>query len=61
MRHGECVGNSDLHQISISPVQRRHTVHCLELSPGGHHVVGLLTVAPDLDPLVGVPVLHHHH
>ena len=42
-------------------MQRRDTVHSLELAPGGHHVVGLLAVAPDLDPLVWMSVLHHHH
>ena len=43
------------------PVQGRDTVHRLELAPGGHHVVRLLAVAPHLDPLVGMSVLHHHH
>ena len=45
----------------LLPVQGRDTVYSLELAPGGHHVVRLLAVAPDLYPLVWMSVLHHHH
>ena len=56
---GESVGNGEASaalQLGQDDddlsVKRRNTVHSPQLSPGGHHVVGLLTVTPHLTHLL---------
>lgn len=48
-------------RVGDSPLQWRDRVNGLELAPRGHHVVALLAIALDMNPLVLMPVLHHHN
>ena len=41
--------------------QRRHRVDSFQRAARGHHVITLLAVAFHVNPLVLVPVFHHHH